>query len=88
MTYSSKPTLAAPELFVQQAYINGEFVSAKSGKTFEVTDPASLEKIGVAPSLSSRSCVAPLTLPRLPTRSSRTPQAANVRAGSASGTSS
>ena len=51
MTYSSKPTLAAPELFVQQAYINGEFVSAKSGKTFEVTDPASLEKIGVAPEL-------------------------------------
>lgn len=48
---SSKPTLAFPELLKEQAYINGEFVSAKSGKTFEVFDPASMEKIGHVPEL-------------------------------------
>lgn len=47
----ARPTLANPELFKEQAYINGQFVSAKSGKTFEVTDPATLEKVGVAPEL-------------------------------------
>lgn len=45
----ARPTLANPDLFREQGYINGEFVSAKSGKTFEVNDPASLEKIGVVP---------------------------------------
>lgn len=45
----ARPILANPELFREQGYINGEFVSAKSGKTFEVTDPATLEKIGVVP---------------------------------------
>lgn len=48
----ARPTLANPDLFREQAYVNGEFVSAKSGKTFDVTDPATLEKIGVMPELS------------------------------------
>lgn len=48
----ARPTLSNPDLFREQAYINGKFVSAKSGKTFEVFDPATYEKIGVAPELS------------------------------------
>ncbi|MCJ1343339.1 succinate semialdehyde dehydrogenase NADP+ linked [Peltigera leucophlebia] len=36
-------------LFKQECYVNGEWVKAKSGKTFEVTDPASGQVIGKCP---------------------------------------
>jgi succinate-semialdehyde dehydrogenase/glutarate-semialdehyde dehydrogenase len=39
-------------LFKAQAYINGKWVSAKSGKTFEVTDPASGKVIGTMPDMN------------------------------------
>ncbi len=38
-------------LFRQQAYINGQWVSADDGQTFEVTNPATGEVIGVVPKL-------------------------------------
>ena len=31
------PQLKDPSLFKQECYVNGEWVKAKSGKTFEVT---------------------------------------------------
>lgn len=37
MTKNPAPKLNDPSLFKQQAFINGEWVNAKSGKTFEVT---------------------------------------------------
>lgn len=36
----SAPQLKDQSLFIEQAYINGEWVDAKSGETFEVHDPA------------------------------------------------
>jgi succinate-semialdehyde dehydrogenase/glutarate-semialdehyde dehydrogenase len=41
------------DLFQQKGYINGEWVSAKSGKTFNVVDPATLEKIAVVPEMGA-----------------------------------
>ncbi|MCJ1357880.1 MAG: succinate semialdehyde dehydrogenase NADP+ linked [Icmadophila ericetorum] len=43
------PKLKDPSLFKQECYVNGEWVKAKSGKTFEVTDPASGKVIGTCP---------------------------------------
>ena len=37
--------LKDPSLFRQQAYVNGRWVSADSGATFDVTDPATGECI-------------------------------------------
>jgi len=39
------------DLFRQQAYVNGKWVNASSGKTFDVVDPASREKIGSVPNM-------------------------------------
>jgi succinate-semialdehyde dehydrogenase / glutarate-semialdehyde dehydrogenase len=36
-------------LFVEKAYINGQWVSAKSGSTFKVKNPATDEVIGSVP---------------------------------------
>lgn len=52
MASHSVPTLKNPELLQQRAFINGEFVSAKSGETFDVFDPATGNKIGSAPEMS------------------------------------
>lgn len=41
------------DLFRQQAYINGEWVDADSGATFEVTNPATGEVIGVVPDMGA-----------------------------------
>ncbi|KAH8883672.1 succinate-semialdehyde dehydrogenase NADP+ [Thozetella sp. PMI_491] len=44
------PKLKDPSLFKQDVcYVNGEWVTAKSGKTFEVTDPATGKVIGTCP---------------------------------------
>lgn len=45
------PLLNDSSLFKPQAFINGQFVNAKSGKTFEVTDPASDQAIGTMPEM-------------------------------------
>ncbi|KAI9930985.1 succinate semialdehyde dehydrogenase NADP+ linked [Aspergillus wentii] len=43
------PKLKDQSLFIEKAYVNGEFVASQSGKTFEVHDPASGELIGTCP---------------------------------------
>lgn len=48
---SAVPPLNDKSLFKQQSYINGKWVDAKSGKTFEVTDPASHNVIGTMPEM-------------------------------------
>lgn len=40
-------------LFRQQAYINGEWVDADTGATFEVTNPATGEVLGVVPDMGA-----------------------------------
>lgn len=45
------PPLRDPSLLKDQTYINGKWVSAKSGETFEVTDPASGKVIGSMPEM-------------------------------------
>ncbi|RDW75889.1 ALDH-like protein [Coleophoma crateriformis] len=48
------PKLNDPSLLkTNVAYVNGEWVQAKSGKTFEVTDPSSGKPIGVAPEMDA-----------------------------------
>lgn len=46
------PPLSDPSLLKSQAYINGEWVDAQSGKTFEVHDPATGAFIGTQPEMS------------------------------------
>ena len=41
-----------PQLFRQQCYINGEWIAADSGKTFDVTTPSTGRVLGSAPLLS------------------------------------
>ena len=48
-----KIKLNDPTLLRQQCYINGEWVSAASGQTIEVTDPATSAVIASVPSLSA-----------------------------------
>ncbi|MFT5175997.1 MAG: succinate-semialdehyde dehydrogenase/glutarate-semialdehyde dehydrogenase [Gammaproteobacteria bacterium] len=48
-----KIKLNDPALLRQQCYINGEWVSAASGQTIEVTDPATSAVIATVPSLSA-----------------------------------
>ncbi len=48
---TSKIQLKDPSLFVQQGWINGKGVDAKSGKTFEVEDPSTRAVIGHAPEM-------------------------------------
>lgn len=45
------PPLKDKSLFKEQSYINGKWVNAKSGKTFEVTDPATSQVIGTMPEM-------------------------------------
>lgn len=44
--------LSRPDLVPQKAYINGEWVSAKSGKTFPVTNKATGEEIAQVPDMN------------------------------------
>ncbi|KAL2003814.1 hypothetical protein VTN02DRAFT_2168 [Thermoascus thermophilus] len=43
------PPLKDPSLFIEKCYVNGEWVTAQSGKTFEVHDPATGKLIGTCP---------------------------------------
>ena len=47
------PELRDPSLFIDKAYVNGEFVTAISGKTFEVHDPATGKLVGTCPEMDS-----------------------------------
>jgi succinate-semialdehyde dehydrogenase/glutarate-semialdehyde dehydrogenase len=44
-------------LFQTKGYINAEWVQAKSGKIFEVVDPATLEKIATVPEMGAEDTV-------------------------------
>ncbi|KAI9839791.1 MAG: succinate semialdehyde dehydrogenase NADP+ linked [Thelocarpon superellum] len=43
------PELKDKSLLRHECYVNGQWVTAKSGQTFEVQDPASMEVIGTCP---------------------------------------
>ena len=47
------PPLADKSLFKQQSYINGKWVDAQSGKTFEVQNPANDSVIGTMPEMNA-----------------------------------
>ncbi|PVI03380.1 succinic semialdehyde dehydrogenase [Periconia macrospinosa] len=47
----SVPPLNDKSLLKEQTYVNGEWINAKSGKTFEVIDPASGKPIGNVPEM-------------------------------------
>ena len=49
MASSFASSLKDPSLFVEKSYINGEWVSSDSGKTFEVWNPASEALVGSCP---------------------------------------
>ncbi|KAL8684289.1 MAG: hypothetical protein Q9218_008353, partial [Villophora microphyllina] len=44
--------LSDKSLFKQECYVNGEWIKAKSGKTFEVKDPGTGKLIGSCPECS------------------------------------
>ncbi|KAL8785871.1 MAG: hypothetical protein Q9213_003103 [Squamulea squamosa] len=46
------PPLSDKSLFKQECYVNGQWIKAKSGKTFEVKDPGSGKFIGTCPECS------------------------------------
>ncbi len=46
-------SLKDPSLFRQQCYINGEWVDADSGKTIDVTNPATGEVLGTIPNMGA-----------------------------------
>lgn len=46
------PSLKDPSLLIDKAFVNGEFVSAASGKTFQVCDPSTGEPVGKCPEFS------------------------------------
>jgi len=51
------PPLKDTSLFREEAFVNGKWVGAKSGKTFDVHDPASNEKIGSCPEMSKEDVI-------------------------------
>ncbi|KAH0559779.1 hypothetical protein GP486_003705 [Trichoglossum hirsutum] len=46
------PPLKDKSLFKQECFVDGEWIQAKSGQTFEVQDPASMKTIGTCPEFS------------------------------------
>lgn len=52
MAIHTVPDLKDKSLLKSQAYINGQWVDAKSGKTFEVCDPATGKTIGTMPEMN------------------------------------
>lgn len=54
MTDAISPKLNDQSLLKSQAFINGQWVPAKSGKTFSVTDPASDQEIGKMPDMDEQ----------------------------------
>ncbi|KIW07334.1 uncharacterized protein PV09_02183 [Verruconis gallopava] len=53
MAGGNVPALKDPSLLKTQAYVNGEWVGAASGKTFEVHDPATGLKIATMPEMDT-----------------------------------
>lgn len=53
MPAKSLSTLARPDLFQQKGYINAEWVTSSSGKTFDVHNPSTLEKIATCPEMNA-----------------------------------
>lgn len=51
MTAAITPKLNDSSLFKTKAFVNGEWIDAKSGRTFSVTDPASDAEIGKLPEM-------------------------------------
>ncbi|KAH8428615.1 NAD-dependent succinate-semialdehyde dehydrogenase [Aspergillus melleus] len=47
------PPLKDQSLFIEKAYVNGEWVRAQSGQTFEIHDPASGKLIGTCPEFNA-----------------------------------
>ncbi|KAI1304837.1 aldehyde dehydrogenase [Xylaria venustula] len=45
--------LKDPELFRNQAYVNGEWIGAKSGKTFDIIDPGTAQPFATCPDMSA-----------------------------------
>ncbi|KAH7376945.1 Aldehyde/histidinol dehydrogenase [Plectosphaerella cucumerina] len=52
MSSSLSKSLKDPSLLVEKAFLNGQWVSSKSGKSFKVTNPATGEVIGSCPESS------------------------------------
>lgn len=48
------PKLNDPSLLIEKAYVNGEFVDAASGETFEAADPSSGKKIATCPEFTKQ----------------------------------
>ena len=48
----SEPPLSDKSLLKSQGYINGQWVTARSGQTFEIIDPASSKVIGTMPDMN------------------------------------
>ena len=55
------PKLNDPSLLIEKCYVNGEFVSAKSGQTFEVHDPSTGKLMGTCPEFSKDDTEAAIT---------------------------
>ncbi|KAE8445568.1 hypothetical protein EG329_013332 [Mollisiaceae sp. DMI_Dod_QoI] len=53
MSPTSLSDLKRKDLFQTKGYINAEWVNAKSGKTFDVTDPATLKKLATVPEMGA-----------------------------------
>lgn len=53
MSPTSLSDLKRKDLFQTRGYINAEWVKAKSGKTFDVIDPATLNKIATVPEMGA-----------------------------------
>ena len=50
---AAAPQLSDPKLFREQCYIDGRWVDADSGKTIEVTNPATGEVLGTVPNMGA-----------------------------------
>src|SRR5205814_4793627 len=48
------PQLNDPSLLIEKCYVNGEFVTASSGATFEVHDPSTGKLIGTCPEFDAK----------------------------------
>jgi hypothetical protein len=49
-----KQRLRDPSLFVERAYVGGEWIDAAGGSRIDVVDPATGASIGTVPALGSR----------------------------------
>ncbi|WP_332368068.1 hypothetical protein [Spirosoma telluris] len=65
-TPTTPDQLAANSLIRIQSYVNGEWVNAISGETFDVIDPATGDVIASVPDMGRPMCVPPLMWPMRP----------------------